>query len=218
MVEERRSVVVLTPSDDRVATQYAASMFNMIQATILAQPENLSAFAVQMFGSTILPFSRQTLADYAIEKGATHTLWIDSDMSFPADTILRLLKRDEPIIGVNAMSRRAPFRCTAQTAPNQYLETNIHSTGMEKVHRMGFGMVWIATEVFKAMEPPFFDFEWNPELKCWRGEDYHFFEKARELGHDFYVDHDLSKEVGHHGDFRYNPVLMAAQLAGGVAE
>jgi hypothetical protein len=58
------------------------------------------------------------------------------------------------------------------------------------------------------MKPPRFDFKYLPDQGQWRGEDYHFFEHARELGHDFYVDHDLSKEVYHMGAFGYNPLMV----------
>jgi len=151
---------------------------------------------------------------YALEQNATHTLWIDSDMSFPEDTLLRFLRRDEPIVGINAMSRRPPYRCTAQVRPDEPMVTNPDSSGLEKAHRMGFGMMWIATSVFREMEAPYFDFEWVPEKNCWRGEDYYFFEKARKLGHSFYVDHDLSLWVQHHGDFGFNPAMLGVMAKG----
>lgn len=209
MVAEKRKVCVLIPCDDQVATPFCMALQRMTQRTLIEQPPGLTELAVQMFGSSILPYSRQQLALYALEQGATHTLWIDSDMSFPEDMLLRFLARDEPIIGINAMSRRPPFRCTAQVTPDEPLKTVMESSGLEKVHRMGFGVMWVATSVFREMDVPYFDFDYVAEKHCWRGEDYSFFEKARALGHEFYVDHDLSKLVQHHGSFGYNPLLMS---------
>ena len=207
MQVEDKTVCILVPCDDNVKTEFAFSLVEMVRHTLM-QPENLAGISVQAFGSTILPFSRQQLAMHALEQKATHTLWIDSDMKFPKDMLLRFLRRDEPIIGINAMSRRAPFRNTAQSAPGVPLSTTLHSSGLEKVHRMGFGVMWVATDVFRQMETPYFNFEYVAEQGVWRGEDFDFFENARALGYEFYVDHDLSKEVMHMGSFGYNPVMM----------
>jgi hypothetical protein len=191
-----------------VRTEFAFSLVDMIQRTYGETNSPIDRISVQAFGSSILPFSRQSLANYALHVGATHTLWIDSDMKFPNDMLLRLNRHHKPIVGINAMSRRAPFRCTAQVSEGEPLVTTKDSTGLEKVHRMGFGCMWIATDVFKEMDVPYFDFQYIPEKECWRGEDFGFFERARERGHSFYVDHDLSKEVQHMGSFGFNPVMM----------
>lgn len=208
MRRDKRKVAILIPCDDEVKTPFAVSLAEMVMHTLMNQPSNLFGVAIQAFGSSILPHSREQLCRWAIEQGSTHTLWIDSDMKFPKDTLLRFLARDEPIVGINAMTRRPVFRCTAQSAVRVPLTTCESSTGLEKVYRMGFGLMWIQTEIFKAMEPPRFDFEYLPDQGMWRGEDFSFFERARELGHDFYVDHDLSKEVFHMGAFGYNPLMV----------
>lgn len=210
---DEKRVCIVTPCDDSVKTEFAASLVEMVLHTLMSGPENLSGLAVQFYGSSILPFSRERLADYSIRNDSTHTLWIDSDMKFPKDMLLRFLKRDEPIIGINAMSRRPPYRNCAQSDPGTPLTTTDDSSGLEKVHRMGFGVLWVATEVMAAMPRPLFDFEYLPTDGVWRGEDFVFFERARKLGHEFYVDHDLSKEVFHMGSFGFNPVMMAQMKA-----
>lgn len=205
---EKARVAVLTPCDDMVKSEYHGSMIQMLQRTYAERNSPIEMISVQAFGSSILPFSREQLAIYAINVGATHTLWIDSDMKFPADMLLRLYRHHQPIVGINAMSRREPYRNCAQVRPDEQLTTTLDSSGLEKVHRMGFGVVWIDVEIFKAMGHPYFDFEYVPEKGVWRGEDFGFFDRARTLGHEFYVDHDLSKEVFHMGSFGFNPVMM----------
>lgn len=209
MVREDRRVCIVTPCDDHVKTEFAASLVEMVMHTLMNGPGNLAGIAVQFYGSTILPFSRERLAQYSIRNQSTHTLWIDSDMKFPKDMLSRFLMRDEKIIGINAMSRRPPYRNCAQSGPGEPLVTTDDSSGLEKVHRMGFGVLWVETAVMAAMEPPLFDFEYIPNQGVWRGEDFVFFERARKLGHEFYVDHDLSKEVFHMGSFGFNPVMMS---------
>jgi hypothetical protein len=204
---EQRKVSVLIPCEDDMKTAFAVSMFNMIQHTLLNLPGNLESLAIQTYSSSILPWNRHSLVAGALKTGATHTLWIDSDMMFPRDMLLHFLKFDQPLIGINAMSRRPPYRCLAQSAYNVPLPTTEYSCGLEKVYRMGLGVAWIATEVYKKMGPPWFDFQWLEEKKVYRGEDYVFFEKAKKLGYDLYIDHDISKQVWHMGTFGFNPLL-----------
>jgi len=206
--KEEIKVAILTPCDDHVATPYAVSLAEMCLHTLMNQAGDLAGVALQAFGSSILPHSREQLCQWAIDQGSTHTLWIDSDMKFPKDTLLRMMAHDKSIVGINAMTRRPTFRCTAQSSIRVPLTTGENSTGLEKVYRMGFGLIWIRTEIFKEIESPRFDFKYLPDQGNWRGEDYTFFEHARELGHDFYVDHDLSKEVYHMGAFGYNPLMV----------
>jgi hypothetical protein len=216
-VDERR-VAILTPACDMCHTGYAMSLVHMLGQTyrsMMTGEIEPIAVTVNSYGTSILPFSRQVLAKTALEQGATHMLWIDSDMEFPGDMLLRFLRHSEPIVGINAMSRRKPFRNTAQTAPGEFLTTSLESTGLEKVYRMGFGVVWIASEVFEKMESPYFAFEWAPELQVFKGEDYTFFEKAKALGYECLVDHDLSKAVYHQGAFGFNPLLISQAEASG---
>lgn len=202
-----KKVAVCTPAGDMVHTEYASSKDHMLMYSFGTQDPRLGNLAIYTYGSSILPFSRQMLAQMALDQGATHLLWIDSDMAFPRDLIHRFLGHTEPIVGINAMSRRPPHNNTAQSAPGVQIETRPESTGTEKVYRVGFGVAWIAAEVFKAIEPPWFEFEWSSELKCYRGEDYVFCERAAKAGFECVIDHDISKLVMHVGHFGYNPLL-----------
>ena len=62
---------------------------------------------------TYLPQQRMTLVKEAFQSGSTHILWIDSDMRFPKDALIRLLDRDLPIVGANYPMRRTPIIPTA---------------------------------------------------------------------------------------------------------
>lgn len=205
---EMRRVAILVPAQEMVHTAFAMSLAHMIEKTFLYAPDNLQGMSVNSYSSSMLPFSRQTLAKNALDQDVTHMLWIDSDMEFPDDMLLNFLRRDEKILGINAMNRRKPFRATALAAPKKQVVTTPDSSGIEKVYRMGFGVVWVACEVFNRMTLPYFDFKWLPEESLWMGEDYLFFEKAKELGYELYIDHDLSKRVNHIGAFDYNPMML----------
>ena len=211
VAEAGKVVAVVAPVQDWCYSAWAISLSQMMAYTLSVQPPGLAKLSQGFYGTSILPDARQILTLSAIEKGATHLLWIDSDMEFPANMIERFVARDEPIIGINASSRRKPYRGTAQARPGEHLQTTLDSTGLEKVHRTGFGVMWVAAEVFQSLELPWFAFEYKPDLGCSMGEDYYFCEKARRAGYEIYVDQDLSKEVNHVGAFAYNPVLQSIE-------
>jgi hypothetical protein len=184
------------------------SLVTMMQHAALSPEgglEDLEGIGFNVIRGTILPSSRQSLAREALETGVSHTLWIDTDMAFPKDTLHRLARADKDMIGINARGRRPPYPFLAEATATARLETKKDSTGIVEVHRVGFGLVLIKTDVFRKMDAPFFDFEWLKETASFRGEDYYFCEKARTYGVEFWVDHDLSKQVAHIGDFAFMP-------------
>jgi len=121
--EDMRRVAILIPAGDECKTAFAISLAHMIRETLLLLPENLEALTINSFCTAMLPFSRQILAETALQQGATHLLWIDSDMKFPADMLMTFLRHDKPIIGINAMARSDPWNNTAQSAPDVPLVT-----------------------------------------------------------------------------------------------
>lgn len=214
----RRRVLIATPCGDTVGAAYAGSMFSMLLRTFSELPGNLEELSPRLYTTSILPHSRMFLANEAVKGGYTHILFIDSDMGFSDDLLLRLLQRNEPIIGANCVSRRAPYRYTAQSAPGVAVVTDEKSIGIEKVMRVGTGLLWVHTDVFKAMKKPWFHFEWagDESEDQFLGEDYYFCKKAQEAGFPIVIDHDLSKGVEHWGLFAFTPLRAskAAEMAG----
>jgi hypothetical protein len=210
---EGRRVVVCVPAGDLMHTECAISLARMVQHTLLEQPPRLEGLWVQAFSSSILPQGRQQLAETALERDATHVLFLDSDMGFPQDMLCHLLDADDPIIGINATARRPPHRNCAHVEYGVELETAPDSVGRVEVYRMGLGVAWVAAEVFRALEPPWFDFTWLPDLHCFQGEDHYFVEKAKAAGFKVVADQDLTKHVNHIGSFPYNPVAKTLAKA-----
>lgn len=198
-------VLVCIPARDEVKTEFMMSLLGMMQHSVLYPQHDLEGLGFEVLRSSVLPSGRQSLAESAIENGVTHTLWIDTDMAFPKDTLYQLAAHGKDVVGINARSRRPPYPFLAEATPTTRMVTDKDSTGLQKAHRVGFGLVLIRTEVFKMLDAPFFMFEWLEEKQSFRGEDYYFCEKARDAGISFWVDHDLSKRVGHIGDFAYMP-------------
>jgi hypothetical protein len=143
----------------------------------------------------------------------THILWIDADMQFPHDTLHRLINYNLPIVGANYPTRNATIEglrnFTAMDISGKYnLVTTEMSSGLEKCSMMGFGLLLIQRAVFEEFDRnasyegvkiPWFSCGYSPAVGMNIGEDWNFCISAQAFGFDIFVDHDLSKEVGHVG-------------------
>lgn len=207
---DRKTVIICIPAMDLCHTEFTVSLCQMVMHTFSVGQELIANVSVQSYGCSLIPHSRHMLAQHAVETGATHTLWIDTDMQFPRDMLLRFARQPQEVIGINAMMRRPPYLNCAQSEHGVPMTIDHDSHGTVKVHRTGFGVMWVATEVFKAMEMPWFDLVYQPQTHSFRGEDYIFCEKARAAGYEIYVDLDISRDVNHLGPYPFNPWMKLA--------
>ena len=159
---------------------------------------------------TLIFDQRNKLVNTSLEAKCDYIVFIDADMRFPKDTILRLLRNQKDIIGVNATTRAEPVMPTAK---NLKIEEDgsctwlpIYSNsrkGIEKADGIGCGVMMIKASVFAKLEEPYFYFEQLPNNKI-LGEDIYFCIKAKDAGIDTWVDHDLSMEIKHIGQYTYS--------------
>lgn len=204
--EEPIKVAIAIPSGDEVKTVFAMDLATMINHVHTAQIPGLQALGIINYRLTLLPDSRNELARQAVESGFTHILWIDSDMSFPHDMLERLLSHRVDFVGINASMRRPPYKTTVKINDTDLLVTNKDSTGLEKVQSCGLGVVLHTTAVLKRLKKrPWFSFEYLSRKDIHRGEDYFFCKKVKRAGFEIFVDQDLSKQVGHIGEFVFYP-------------
>jgi hypothetical protein len=184
----------------------AFDLANMSAYTAKQTKHDLSLFTSS---GTLIFDQRNNLVKAALEAKCTHILWVDADMRFPKDALIRLLKHNKDIVGVNATTRSEPVKPTAKNI--NYEEDGsvswlpVYSNtkkGIEKVDAIGCGVILIKNSAFKKLEKPYFYFEQLPNGKL-LGEDVYFCIKAKDAGIDTYVDHDLSMEIGHIGNYTY---------------
>jgi glycosyltransferase involved in cell wall biosynthesis len=158
---------------------------------------------------TLIFDQRNNMVESALEEGADYVLFIDADMRFPKDTLERLLSHNKVIIGVNATTRSTPVKATAKTLEieedgtcNWKQISSKNKTGIEMADGIGCGVMLISKHTLTSMPKPWFFFELLPENKL-LGEDIYFCIKAKDAGIDTYIDHDLSQEIGHVGNYTY---------------
>ena len=154
---------------------------------------------------SILPQLREELVREALSGGATHILFLDSDQTFPSDTLHRLLSWKLPFVACNVAIKTFPSVPTARAHdPSKAQGQLIYSTGpgLERVWRVGLGVALIESRVFRAIEEPWFGIKYMPD-GTFMGEDWFLCEKVEAAGFPIHVDHGLSLQIGHIGDLEY---------------
>lgn len=173
------------------------------------EDQGLNIFIEQ---SSLLVQSRQNLIQRALDWKADWILMLDSDMTFPANTFHRLAKHNKGIVACNYVRRSIPTAPVTKGKDDKFIITNDDSEGIEIAKFTGFGVCLVAADVFKQLDKPWFDTIWmehkdEGRVEC-LGEDVFFFEKVRYFtDQELWIDHDLSKEVTHIGQFEYHNIL-----------
>lgn len=146
--------------------------------------------------------NRALIAKSAIERGCTHLLFVDSDMSFERDAVIKLLERDKDVIGVNYNLRKHPPTTTVKMDEERKKRIKEECPdGLSKCNGLGTGFLLIKTSVFPKLTTPWFSFETSDNGDTTVGEDYWFCRKVKEAGIDIWVD--LSISIKHIGDYLY---------------
>lgn len=203
-------VTVCVPTHEIVPYQFAFDLANMCAHTVHASGDLIK---IQTFvqAGTYVHRARQNLIDNV--PGAHYILWLDSDMRFPKDLMLRLMQHNEAMVGINYSTRGFPPRYVAikrvsvdhqDDGLGGYLcATTEESTGLEEVEAIGFGAVLMKAAIIPTLPQEGTPWFWyglddeNKELHV--GEDVWFCRLVREAGWKIHVDHDISKECSHVG-------------------
>ncbi len=178
---------ICVPAGDKVHTVFAKSLANLTsRLTKLSIDWNL-----HIVSSSVVCESRTQLAKEALGSDATHLLWLDSDMYFPASVVLDLLSHKKDIVAATYSTRYAPYRTVAFTNPNDTNERLDISNGLHKVWAVGMGCMLVTRQVFEDLPKPWFAHEYNKTLDTHSGEDIYFCNQAMHHGYEVYVDADI---------------------------
>ena len=149
---------------------------------------------------TLVQFARNYLLHKFLEDGTyTHMLWIDSDLGWSPDAVLRMLNRNKDVIG-----GVYPLKTKSPTYP--YVYDTAAVDGLQKVERLPTGFLLctrnaierVANSVRKhemhyhderMMVPNVFDLV--QEGKDYWGEDFVFCKRLRNLGIEIFVETDI---------------------------
>lgn len=188
-------VLIGVPSGDMIHTDFAMNLVTMCMTTqvkgIRVGVVNPKFSLVQVGRCDIIATAKQLKAD--------KVFFLDSDMLFPPETLLRLLSHNLPIVGCDALRRREPFTPVVMGMDGKPLN---HTPEIETLVELKGGSQacqLIDMSVFEKLKEPYFHVEWNEDTKSFLGEDYYFSNKVRAAGFKIMCDTKLSQFIGHIG-------------------
>jgi hypothetical protein len=212
--EKNVKVGIAMASHEMVPATFMYDLASMVAYTVAVMPPG-AQLGLSMVSGTYVHAARQKLLEMLLaDETNTHILWVDTDMRFPRESIAWLIRHDVDVVGINYAKREIPTDYVAikrlgsrdNTVPSERLVTDDSSTGLVEVDALGFGLTLMKTSALRDLpsldEIPWFWFEW------WKGrrqvgEDVYFCNLLRERGVRLLVDHDLSRQCAHVGQFDY---------------
>jgi hypothetical protein len=142
-----KHIAICIPSTGSWHSRTATSLMG------LSLNRNGLTVSVHALDVATIAMSRNLLVREALECGASHVLFVDSDMAIPSDALHRLLAWEKDIVGVCYPMRRAPYdlvgRPLTVTGDGQYPD-------LTEMEFLGGGCLLISTHVFKAIRQPWF--------------------------------------------------------------
>jgi hypothetical protein len=214
MVSKNLNIVVVVPSGITWFAEFATSLISMSGyfMTHKVPGWDTHKFRVTNVRGSILPTLRLNGLKAAKEVEATHLLFIDSDHTFPPDTLHQLLKWNKDCVAANCVTKTIPAMTTARTFNPEDSQGDVvysdpqgpTTNALQKVWRVGTGVMLLSARAYLQIPHSAFAMPYMPVPDVYQGEDWSMCEALESAGVPIYVDHRLSREVGHVGVFNFN--------------
>lgn len=201
--QKKLGVMIGVPSTGTWKEKFGCSLLMMMTHFMTTAVEGYRSQQIRFCSvvGSILPRQRRDIVKAMLAQSFSHVLFVDTDQVFPKDTLHRLLAAGKDIVGCNVAVKRIPSCPTARGFDRQPVYTDAGQTGLERVWSVGCGVLLVKREVFEKIGLRCFEIKWRDDIQDYNGEDWGMLDAAREAGFDIWVDHGLSNEVGHVGDF-----------------
>lgn len=137
--------------------------------------------------------NRNGSVQYALNTGIPFDwlLWIDGDMIFPDDALLRLMEHDKDIVGANYRIRTPPFGFAGHYLDGS--DRHLMEPGLHQMGHLPTGLMLTRFDIYRKLSYPWF----RPGLNNESRDDVYFCQYARSNGYEVWCDHDLTKQVQH---------------------
>lgn len=186
------------PMMEQCSSDFTACLAAMCLTTVYDRKlrREIAVSVSSQVGSNYV-LARNEMVAHARRFSATHLFFLDSDMTFPVDTLSRLFSHHVDCVGADYVKRRDESGTTMgvplpNAAPRGPLKPMFH---------LPLGVMLIKMSVFDALPTPYFDYRQSGAVS----EDTAFCAAIRENGHTVWCDTDLTLQVGHAGTKIYRP-------------
>ena len=207
-------VLLAIPSTGLWMADFGSCLANMMAAASLFRIGEYKTQRVYVLNTkgSILSKSRFLQVEEAKDLDVDYLLFIDSDQTFHRKMLHQLVLRDLDVVGANVATKQLPAQPTARNKGPKYdqdktdwslVYTDPESTGVERVDRLGCGILMLSRKAYSALEPQDWNTYWRADVEAFQGEDWTMMDALEAKGFKVYVDHDVSKDVGHVGFFTF---------------
>ena len=211
-LSELKKYMIAIPCFDMFHTDFMLSLLNMVR---------IGKVYCQVVKSSLIYDARNTLAKEAIDKGFDRMLWLDSDIVFEPDLMLRLANILDT--GVEYASglyfkRQYPtepvcFKTITQVQDGKELVTqalvynDYPKDQLFEVDATGFGAVMLEVDLLRRVRDKY-GLPFSPQLGL--GEDMSFCWRAKQVGAKLYCDSRI--KLKHIGSIAYSEVTYQEQF------
>ena len=187
-------IAVVYPSGDMIHSRFAGCLVNM---STYSMSKGIR-LAVVNPRCSIIQMSRYMGVNQALSLGADKILFVDSDQTFSADALEKMLQTKKKIVGAASLTRVEPIQYTCKDKDGKRIDFS-QRKGLHEVHTNGFPFTLIDKEVFDKVDKPWFSVSYDEGQ--FTGEDESFCHAARKAGYKIWVNADV--KVGHLGVKEY---------------
>lgn len=212
-----RSVLICTPMGGTPAPDYVVSLANTIRTLHQLGIRQECRFVI---GSSNLPRARNQLAAELLASDFTDLLFVDDDMSWRADAVVRLLASEHWVVGAAGRKKCDKPNTDGDVWCVKWLSETMRQDrlGAIEVAGVGTGFLRVAREALEAMIlrrpgllrrgelvpgcPTYHRFfYWGDDGHREQSEDFQFCEDWRAVGGEVWIDPKI--ELGHVGRKNY---------------
>ena len=215
------NLLVAVPSGQTWHAQFGIDLVNMVASfTGTKVPGYRSQeLRVANIRSSILSKNRLDAVKAAKAAHSSHILFLDTDHTFPKGLPQQLAQHHKLVVAANCVTKQIPAKTTARlksAADPQGIPcfSDPEKKGLEQVWRVGTGVMLINMKVFQRIGMGVWDMKYLPEVDTYQGEDWSFCEACEKADISIWVDHDLSRKVGHIGNLEFTHELVGEIIDG----
>ncbi len=177
---------------------------SILAGVLLCREVGISVEYEIVTNCSLIAKARNEIVNHFLKTDCSQLVFLDADMSFKPEELVRLIQRPEPVVGGAYVRKDGSGQHTVTP-----LSPHVERDGVWEVEVIATGFLKIRREVFETMQVPtygefkaFFNCGIREDGNYW-GEDYGFCSDYRKQGGRIWM---LPCELGHVGRFTYRAI------------
>lgn len=148
------NVVVAVPCGDTIRSRTSASITSMCSFTVMHGPIQV---ALLSYEGSMIARTRNGIVDTALKLNFEYVLQIDSDMTFPPETLLRLLSHGKDVVGAIYNKRLPPHETLGKLlCPEGRKPEEANNGGLWPAAMLPGGLMMVKTDVYRKLPWPWY--------------------------------------------------------------